>query len=119
MHKSFFVALGAAAVAVSAPAAAQSIQQGTYVNDDNSAKWEFGTSTGSFIQYKSINGNPGVITIDFRYSVSGGIMTYTQTRIALTGHPMARSQTLNKTLTEPIEIRSGAIVIGGKIYRRQ
>lgn len=98
---------------------AQSIQQGTYVNEDNSAKWVFGTRTGSFIQYKSINGQPGVITIEFEYSVSANTLTYRQTRISLTDHPSARSQKLDKTSSEPIEIRSGSIVVGGKIYTRQ
>ena len=115
----YFKALAATAIVIAAPASAQSIQQGTYVNDDNSARWEFGTSTGSFVQYKSINGNPGVITIEFTYNVSNGTLYYTQTRISLSEHPMARSQPLNTPSSEPIEIRPGAIVIGGKIYRRQ
>ncbi|MGB7373192.1 hypothetical protein [Pontixanthobacter sp.] len=117
--RSVFLALaGTTAICISAPAMAQAIPQGTYVNQDDSAKWVFGARTGSFIQYKSINGNPGVITIEFEYSVSGGMMTYRQTRISLTDHPMARTQTLDKTSTEQIEIRPDAIVIGGAIYRR-
>lgn len=111
--------LAASIAVVSAPAAAQEIRQGTYVNDDDSAKFEFGASSGSFIQYKSINGNPGTITIEFDYSLSGGSLTMRQKRISLTGHPMARSQALDKTVSEPIEVRSDAIVIGGIIYRRQ
>lgn len=119
MQKEILVALGAATIAISAPAMAQSIQQGTYVNEDNSAKWVFGSKTGSFIQYKSINGNPGVITIEFEYSISGGILTYRQTRISLTDHPYARTQKLDKISSEKIEIRSNAFVIGGKTYTRQ
>ena len=112
--------LFAASIAmVSAPAAAQQIQQGTYVNDDDSAKFEFGASSGSFIQYKSINGNPGTVTIEFDYSLSGNSLTMRQKRISLTGHPMARSQALDKTISEKIEVRPEAVVIGGVTYRRQ
>ena len=119
MRNALLAALGTATICISAPAFAQTLQQGTYVNADNSAKWVFGSGTGSFIQYKSINGNPGVITIDFEYSVKDGMLVYRQTRIALTDHPYARSQDLDKPSSDPIEIRSNSIVIGGKIYRRQ
>lgn len=119
MRNAFFTAFGAATVAISAPAMAQSIQQGTYVNEDNGDKWVFGSKTGSFIQYKTIVGNPGVITIEFEYSISGGILTYRQTRISLTDHPMARTQKIDKISSEKIEIRSDAFVIGGKTYTRQ
>jgi len=108
---------------ISVPASvvqAQNSLNGTYVNDDDSAKWVFGNGTGQFYQYKSINGNPGTIVTEFRYSIDGGTLTYTQTEIRLENHPMgSRRQTLNKTSTEKIELRSNAIVIGGKIYTRQ
>lgn len=118
MRSTFLALAGTTAICISAPAMAQAIPQGTYVNGDDSAKWIFGSRTGSFVQYKSINGQPGVITIEFEYSVSGGVLTYRQTRISLTGHPMARSQPLDKTSSEKIEIRADAIVVGGVIYRR-
>jgi|GEM_PF-1393003 len=113
----------ATAIAVPATIAqAQSSLNGTYVNDDDSAKWVFGNGTGQFYQYKSINGNPGTIVTDFRYSIVNGgkTLNYTQTAIRLENHPMGpRSQKLDKASTENIEIRPNAIVIGGKIYTRQ
>ncbi|MGI9360219.1 MAG: hypothetical protein ACR2O7_01380 [Parasphingorhabdus sp.] len=109
----------ASLVVIAAPAAAQSMQQGTYVNDDNSAKFVFGESSGSFIQYKSINGNPGTITIDFDYNLVGNTLTMSQKRISLTDHPMARSAPASKVDVEQVEIRSNAVVIGGIIYKRQ
>ncbi|MEE4206787.1 MAG: hypothetical protein V2I39_10870 [Erythrobacter sp.] len=111
--------LASTAIICAAPLAAQAIQQGTYVNDDDSARWIFGSGTGQFIQTQSINGNPGRIIIEFEYSVSGGTLKYRQTRISLVDHPAARSKALDESFSEPIEIRPGAIVIGGKIYRRQ
>lgn len=119
MHTKLFASLATAAICISAPAAAQSVPSGTYVNADGSAQWVFRARDGDFIQYKSINGNPGVITISFEYSVSNGVLTYRQTRIALTEHPYARAQELDKTSSEPIEIRANAIVVGGRTYRKQ
>ncbi|WP_417622060.1 hypothetical protein [Parasphingorhabdus sp.] len=104
-----------------ATAQAQTMLNGTYVNGDNSAKWVFGNRTGQFIQYKSINGNPGTIVIDFRYALenNGKMLNYTQTQIRLEDHPMARSQSLNKQYREQIELRPSAIVIGGKTYSKR
>lgn len=122
MHRlSYLLASSVAIVSSALVAQDQTIQQGTYVNDDDSAKWIFGSKTGSFVQYKSINGNPGIITIEFDYSISsdGKNLKLRQTQISLTGHPAGRTQALDKTLNEAIEIRSGAIVIGGVIYSRQ
>lgn len=119
MHTKLFASLATAAICISAPAAAQSALSGTYVNADDSAKWVFRASDGEFIQYKSINGNPGVITIYFEYSITGDQLTYRQTKIELTDHPYARKQKLDKTSTERIEIRADAFVIAGTTYRRQ
>ena len=111
------------AIAIPATAShAQSTLNGTYVNDDDSAKWVLGNGTGQFKQYKSINGNPGTIVTDFTYEIVNGGKTfnYTQTEIRLEGHPMGpRSQKLNKPSTEQIEIRTNAFVMGGKIYTKQ
>ena len=117
--KLFLTGAAACSIVISAPAFAQELQQGTYVNDDDSAKFIFGASTGSFVQYRSINGNPGTITIEFRYSLSGSTLTMNQTRISLTDHPMAQSRPADATDVEEIEIRENAVVIGGIVYRRQ
>lgn len=118
----FSLSLASASVIPASMAQAQTSLNGTYVNDDDSAKWVFGNGTGQFYQYKSINGNPGTIVTEFRYNIGNGgkTLNYTQTQIRLEDHPIGpKTQNLNKASTEMIEIRPNAIVIGGKIYARQ
>ena len=118
-----FTMSAATVLAIPATAAhAQSRLSGTYVNDDNSAKWVFADRTGQFYQYKSINGNPGTIVTDFSYELvdDGKTFNYIQTEIRLEDHPMGeRKQKLNKPSTEPVQIRTNAFVIGGKIYTKK
>ena len=77
--------------------------------------------TGEFIQSKSINGNPGVITIYFDWTVSPNQKTfeYRQKRITLTGHPNAKSQTLNKLSSESMTLSDTTFTIGSCGYKRQ
>lgn len=80
--------------------------------------WVFNGRSGEFWQTKSINGQPGKIVINFNYSLNGNNLRYTQKRISLRDHPSARSQSVNKTFNERIEIGRNYIVIGGKRYNK-
>ena len=89
---------------------------GTYELSDGSAYWIFGNGSGEFWQVKSINGNLGKIVINFTYNISDETLNYTQTRIALVDHPDAKSQSLNKSYSEKIEVRPDRVILGGKDY---
>jgi len=92
---------------------------GTYKLEDGSGYWNFESGSGSFWQVKSINGNPGKIVIEFTYDISGNTLNYTQTRISLRDHPDAKSQSLNKSLSEQIDVRADRVVLGGKHYYKK
>jgi len=113
----------ATVVAIPATAAhAQHTLHGSYVNAEDGAKWVLENGKGKFYQYKSINGNPGTIVTDVTYEIVNGGKTfdYTMIEIRLEDHPMGhRSQRLNKSSTEPIEIRANSFVMGGKVYARE
>lgn len=130
MKNKIFIILSVVVIAIplSAPAmsalSAQSNNQinlnGTYTHKGDGAKWVFNGTQGQFIQYKSINGNPGTIIIEFTYNLSdqGQVLNYRQTKISLVDHPYAQSQPLDKPSTEKIQINGNSITIGGKIYTK-
>jgi len=95
---------------------------GRWVNNNISKTWLFRQGHGEFIQENAINGNPGTITINFKWSLSsnGRTLNYTQTKISLIGSAgHDKTQRLNKSLDEPIKVNSTYIEMGGYKYHKQ
>jgi hypothetical protein len=95
---------------------------GSWQDRSESATWVFHGDTGELIQHKSINGNPGIVTIYFEWHLSDGdtSFTYRQRKITLRGSAgYDREQELDKTFTAPIAITDEYIALGGNKYWKQ